>query len=205
MIYKKSKLTQFLEIHLKSSTKYIYFDLGGVVFHFSGGLEVLADKLHAPFERVYKFWQRKDDDICRGKLSPQKFYEQIKNYFNYSGSDIDSFTKFWVDHFQINTPVHDLMKKLANQSVSIGILTSIYPNVFNLALKKGYIPNLDYQSVIQSCDIGLVKPEKGIFKHARRQCNCQSREIILIDDNSKNITQAEKLGWKGFFYDSAGR
>lgn len=70
----------------KTPIRFAYFDLGGVVFNFSGGLEQISQDIHIPFEEIVAYWRSLDNQICLGDLTPQDFWEKL------------------VDHFQVGDP-----------------------------------------------------------------------------------------------------
>jgi len=89
------------------SVKFVYFDIGNVLFSFSGGLESLAKLFNKPLDEVKSYWFSKDNDICRGVLKPQVFWNEAKQFFNYKGEDVN-FVDFWVKHFSKIQKGHEL-------------------------------------------------------------------------------------------------
>ena len=89
------------------SVKFVYFDIGNDLFSFSGGLESLAKLFNKPLDEVKSYWFSKDNDICRGVLKPQVFWNEAKQFFNYKGEDVN-FVDFWVKHFSKIQKGHEL-------------------------------------------------------------------------------------------------
>ena len=140
---------------------------------FLAGLEAISEKLNIPLAEIISYWKSQDDSICLGKLNPQGF---------------------WIDHFTPNKKVHKSMMELQSTGIKIGLLTNIYLRGDERAIENGIIPNLDYFSVIKSCDLGLVKPNKRIFEYALEQTTSKPNDIVLIDDRDENIQVAKNLG-----------
>lgn len=174
----------------------VYFDLGGVVFNFSGGLAAISHTLQIPEEQVMSMWKSCDDAICKGELTPQDFWRLVNNHF---GTNVElDFLTFWMDHFTPIDHTHESMRQMSDAGMEIGILTNIYPGVFEHALERQLIPDLPYRSVVQSCNIGLVKPDPLIFKYAAETSGFKAHEVMLIDDRNENIQAAEAAGWSSF-------
>lgn len=180
--------------------RFVYFDLGGVVFSFSGGLEAIANKVGRSLEDITAYWRSQDDAICRGELQPQQFWNNLASQFHYNGANFD-FLDFWISHFQPIQQTHDAMRALQSDGTQIGILTNIYPGVFERAIDTGAIPDLEYQVVVKSCELGIVKPDLQIFRHALTQTNFGPGEVLFIDDRVENTQVAKKLKWNGILFE----
>ncbi len=178
----------------KQPIRFAYFDLGGVVFNFAGGLEQISKDLHIPVDEVRAFWKSHDDDICIGNLTPQDFWHELVAHFRTGNRSVD-FLAMWIEHFEPITSTHQAMKELQDNGVQLGLFTNIYPGVYEKALTKGVIPQLPYQAVIQSCEVGLVKPDIRIFNIAQQSTKFLPAEIIFVDDRKENTDIASSLGW----------
>lgn len=178
--------------------KLVYFDVGGVLFRFKGGLQDIAEKVGLPYENCEQIWLEMDDSICRGETPPQNLWTRIKLASGYRGDDID-FIPFWVNHFQTILETHQLVHDLC-RSRGVGLLTNIYPGVYEQALKKGNIPNIPYASVIKSCEIRKIKPDPAIYKLAQQKGGVKPEEILFIDDSLRFVTPALEMGWNTFVF-----
>lgn len=185
------RLTSFDQIQLPIEVA--FFDLGGVVFSFLG-LEVLAQEVNRPLSEVKAYWLSRDDDICRGVLAPQQFYKDLVSHFGAGDQDLD-FLRSWTSQFVANTETHQAMRDIQSRGVRLGIVTNIYPGVFSVAVGMGVIPDLDYSVVVQSCELGIVKPDPEIFNHALRMAGVSPEQAVLIDDRAENTNAVERLGW----------
>lgn len=110
------------------------------------------------------------------------------------------FLQFWTSHFSSITETHQAMLNIQSRGVGLGIISNIYPGVFNIALDMGVIPNLDYSVVVQSCDLGIVKPDQRIFGCALQLAGVSSERAVLIDDRTENIDAIEALGWYSLLF-----
>lgn len=148
-------------VEIPSGVKFVYFDVGNVLFSFQGGLESLSKKFNVPLASVKEYWRSQDDDICRGKLTPQQFWNNSKVKFGYSGEDMD-FVNFWINHFSKIQQGHDLAIKLS-KNFQLGLLTNAYPNVINRVINTDLMPKIKWMNIVQSCDLGFVKPERESY------------------------------------------
>ena len=59
-----------------------------------------------------------------------------------------------------------------------------------------------FSKVINSSDVGSVKPEQGIFQTAKQACSCPASEIVYIDDSLENIMAGVEAGMLTHHYSS---
>ncbi|RLC34724.1 hypothetical protein DRH14_02305 [Candidatus Shapirobacteria bacterium] len=182
---------------IKFSAKYAFFDLGGVVFTFSDGLQAIAELIHQPLQDIVAYWNLQDNYICMGKLDPQQFWIKLTSHFSSGDPNMD-FVKFWVSHFKPIQETHNAIKILNSEGFPIGIITNIYPRVFRRAMEQGMIPNINYQTIVQSCDLGITKPNLQIFTYAINQTDLTPRDVILVDNIIQNTQAVTRLGWNSF-------
>lgn len=187
------------EVVTYSSVKFIYFDVGDVLTHFSGGLQSLSEKVGLSYEECSKIWLEMDNEICRGDIDPQELWNKIRDVSNYKGEDID-FVSFWVHHFEPIPEVHGLVQQL-NKNREVGLLTNIYPRVYQLAIETGKIPKLPYGSVIQSSEVHFIKPQQGIYEIAKMKANVKPEELLFIDNNALFLSTAAAEGWHTFLFE----
>lgn len=176
---------------------FIYFDLGKVVFDFSGGLDALARKLQAPIEDVERTFRQFDNDICRGELQPSDLLRKYEAQFS-RPTEISDFATWWASFFSPIQQTHQLVRDAKENGHKVGILSNIYPTVFPKLLDVNAIPNVDWDSIVLSCELGTVKPEKEIFRIAKERSG--SQQLYLVDDLQTNVEMARSLGWKGAIF-----
>lgn len=182
--------------------KFIYFDLGGVVFIFRNGLRKLAkeeDKNYEDFERV---WRQYDDQICRGEITGQDLWYLYKDELGLNEREGFDFLDFWTDNFKPINETHNFINQYIGK-ISIGLISNIYLGVFEKAIVKGHIPNVQYHSIVQSSQVGFVKPEKEIYQIAQDKSGVKPSEILMVDDKIDFLQPANELGWKTLQFDEA--
>ena len=52
----------------------------------------------------------------------------------------------------------------------------------------------EFDEIINSSDIGLVKPNREIFSYVIDKFKLAAHEFLLIDDKAENVAAAESLG-----------
>jgi len=180
--------------------EFVYFDLGGVAFHFRGGLKKLAKKYSIQYKDFEKVFKKYDDKVCRGEISAQKMWEIYKKELRFSDERIKDFAEYWVNNFEPIKETQELMLSCASK-YKIGILTNIYKGVFPKIIDNKILPDISWDAQTHSCDIGYIKPEKEIYQIATEKAETRPEEILFIDDKISFIEGAKKIGWQTFLFD----
>lgn len=178
-----------------SKIQFVYFDLGKVVFNFSGGLEEISQKTCHSFEEVEKIFLKYDDATCRGELTPQDLWNKYKVELA-TNINIPDFAYFWVNHFTRINETIKLLQALERAEIPKGILSNIYLGVFELITQKSIIPELTWNAKVLSSEVGCIKPEERIYQVAQQQCGVDPQNILFIDDKSDFLNPAINLGWQ---------
>ena len=75
------------------------------------------------------------------------------------------------------------------------------PGLNDALINRGMLPKLQYDAVIDSSEVGVIKPEAAIYELAAQRAKAKPNEILLIDDGRANLMAAEKLGWHVLWFD----
>jgi HAD superfamily hydrolase (TIGR01509 family) len=93
--------------------------------------------------------------------------------------------------------------ELASQNYGVGLLTNIMPGLLTELIKKKIVPELNYDLVVDSSQVGLIKPDPAIFKLASERAQVPPENLLLVDDTRENVATAEELGWHVLWFDYA--
>jgi FMN phosphatase YigB (HAD superfamily) len=77
------------------------------------------------------------------------------------------------------------------------------PGLLSAMRRGGHVPDLPYDAIIDSSEIGHIKPEIEIFNTAMERAGVPAEETLLIDDSRPNLMAAEKLGWHVLWFDDS--
>lgn len=186
---------------MKNSIKFIYFDLGGVMFRWNGIYDHISKKYGRPIEDIEKTYLKYDVLSCRGLIRPedigQGMTKDLKlpkdNPFDFTETAMKVFAPIYETHNFVSTVI---------KSYRVGLLTNIHHGFFDLSINHGHIPKLPYKEVVQSCLLGLIKPENEIYHHAQKKAKVPHENILFIDDYEENIKAAKELGWSTVHFET---
>lgn len=181
--------------------KFVYFDLGGVFFEWDQALATAAKEFNLTVDDLIGAFNDVDEDITKGKIDPEEFWVycqkkfHIKNGFNYDLLDS------WISDYVPISQTYDFAKSLIIK-YKIGIISNIYKDFYPSLIKKKIVPDITFDTVILSCDVGMRKPEPEIYDLAQDQSGVKPEEILFIDDSESSLIIPNELGWKTHLFDT---
>lgn len=185
--------------------KFIYFDVGGVVIRdFSGtnkweelkaGMGIKPERTEA-FNEIF---DKYEPEVCIG-LDVETLVPMLKEKLKLQLHEDYSFLQDFVSRFEKNESIWPIIERLRSK-YKIGLLTNMYPNMLDAIYKAGLMPDVTWNTVIDSSIEKVRKPQTEIFQLAQDRSGFKGEEILFIDNGAKHVEAAKKFGWQGFVYD----
>lgn len=184
----------------KSGVSFIYFDVNGCLVHFfqRAFAELAADTGASPDIIETAYWHY-NDDVCRGVTSLEDFNAELAKRI---GVEKVEWQKYYLKVVEPIAQMHELVR-WASERYRVGLLTNTMSGLIGTMRRSGQVPDLAYDAIVDSSEIGTIKPEPKIYGVAQERAGCPPEEILLIDDSRVNLMAAEKLGWHVLWFDDA--
>lgn len=181
-----------------SGVSFVYFDINGcLVRFFHRAFTELSMLSGAPADVVETAFWHYNDRVCRGDMTMDQFNAALAKELGIDHVD-------WIDYYMEAIEPIPVMHEIATWAADhyrIGLLTNIMPGFIEVMRKKGLIPDLHYDVIVDSSEVGAIKPEAKIFETATKKANVPPAEILLVDDSRSNLMAAEKQGWHVLWFD----
>lgn len=190
---------------IKEKIKFIYFDVGGVVvLDFSKTNkwnEILTDlgvseAVEPMFNQLFEEHEHK---ICIGE-DINIFVKEATLKFGFTFPSNYNMTQDFVNRFEVNKPILKLIQKIKKE-FKVGLLTNQYPDMLNLITKKGLMPNVKWDVIIDSSLEKMRKPDLEIYLLAENKSRVEPESILFIDNKPNLLEPAKQRGWMTFEYD----
>ncbi len=182
----------------KSGIKFVYFDINGcLVRFFHRAFTRIAEDTGVPLDMVESAMWHYNDAACRGEMSMDELNKVLAQKLNVPSVD---WASYYLDAVDPIDEMHEFVKWAA-EHYRIGLLSNIMPGVIDSLLKRGLIPDADYTAVIDSSEVGAIKPEEKIYEIAEEKAGAKPNEILLVDDDRNNLMAAEHKGWRVMWFD----
>ena len=132
-----------------------------------------------------------------GKISPEDFYLKVKDMLNLTLS-FNSFIPIWNDIFFL-TAKNRLVYRMVN-ALRLNYKTALLSNINTLHyeyLKKNFPVFGVFDKIFLSFQLGLIKPDKEIYKKVIQELKVSPEEIFYTDDRQELVESANSVGIKG--------
>ncbi len=73
--------------------------------------------------------------------------------------------------------------------------------MLDLSFKKRVVPNINYDAIVSSYEVGYRKPEKEIYEIAEEKAKVSPDNILFIDDMPEFVQGAKRQGWQTKWFD----
>jgi len=182
----------------KSGIKFVYFDMNGcLVRSGSRGMAILAQESGVSADVIETtFWQY-NDDVCRGDVSVAELNQALSAKL---GMEVD-WLQFYLAAVESTPGIPELVHWVS-ANYRVGILTNTMPDLVSPMHANGTLPAVDYDVIIDSSEVGVIKPDQKIFEIAAERAGVPPSEILLVDDDRPNLVAAGKLGWHTMSFDA---
>ena len=195
-------------MHAQSSSRTVLFDVGGVLVEShpdpaviarmfgdeSRGLTTLVDQAMWTHRGEYDaglpdrdFWDRIAGDCGH----PEPSHELLKALVELDSSRMA----------EANERSLALVRLLRHQGVRVGILSNA-PYPIAKAIRRSEWGSL-FDFFAFSCDYGICKPSRGIYRDVLHRLNTPVEDVAFIDDRRENVRAAELLGVQGIVWEGA--
>ena len=183
---------------MQSSIRILFFDIGGVLLSNGWGHESrqkAAQKfgfdydemnyLHDFIFNVYEIGRISLDEYLNTTLfyQPRSFSREALKEFMFSQSIEQPGMLQWLVEW----------KKKKNSTVRIISLNNEGRELNQYRIKKFGLSNL-FDAFVSSCEVGMRKPDPGIFQLALGIAQADPHECLYFDDRSILVEAANKLG-----------
>ncbi|HUC89949.1 MAG TPA: helix-turn-helix domain-containing protein [Patescibacteria group bacterium] len=183
----------------KSGVSFVYFDINGcLVRFFHGAFTRIGEATGAPADVIETTFWHYNDQVCRGEMDLHTFNRRLAQELH-ADEPID-WLAYYLEAVEPIKAMHDLLRWAA-QHYRVGLLTNIMPGFVDALIKKGYLPDLPYDAIVDSSAVGAIKPESKMYTIATEKAHCPASQILLVDDSRVNLMAAEKHDWHVLWFD----
>ncbi len=181
--------------------KFVYFDIGGVLVDWSGVFKTAAGKFNLNPSDISNVFQENHIEITKGIMSSDDFWKKCIQKYKLQNTSGFDFLDSWVSDYKPINITHDFVGQIKNK-YKIGLLSNIYKGMLPLLINKKLIPDIVYDQIVFSCDVGMMKPDPEIFELAEKRAGRKTNELLLVDDREDYLEGAEKLNWNVFLFEA---
>lgn len=182
----------------KSGIKFVYFDVNGVlVRYFQRAFTAIAADIGVSADAIEALFWHYNDTICRGEMSLEEFDSILAKRV---GIEKISWSEYYLNNVDTVQGTHEVVE-WAFEHYGVGLMTNMMPGLLKPMIERDLLPKIQYEAIIDSSEVGVIKPEEAIYQQAVQLAGFEAKEILLIDDSRTNLMAAERLGWHVLWFD----
>lgn len=176
----------------KSGVRFVYFDINGCLVRFfhRAFTNIAKDTGLSPDSIETAFWHF-NDAVCKGQMDREAFNQAFAKQLGIESIDWQAYYLAAV----IPIPEMHEVVRWASTRYKVGLLSNIGEGFVEDLKAKGLIPNIQYDVIIDSSEVGIIKPDTKIYQVAQAKAGVPAGEILFIDDSRANLIPAQQMGW----------
>jgi FMN phosphatase YigB (HAD superfamily) len=181
-----------------SGVRFVYFDINGcLVRFFHRAFTNMTHETGVPADIIETTFWHYNDAACRGEMTMEEFNQQFASRLGLREVD---WMKYYLDAVDKIDEMQEVVAWVAD-NYYVGLLSNIMPGFIDEMIERNLLPKIAYDVIIDSSQVGAIKPEQKIYEIAQSRTAVQPEEILLIDDSRSNLMAAEKMGWHVQWFD----
>jgi putative hydrolase of the HAD superfamily len=186
----------------------VIFDFGGVLGMPQDPVwaQAMADMCGLPFPAFLSLYMRDRLDLDKGTVSSAEYWGRILAEARKPAPTdlVDRLVRADVAGWtRVNRCVVDWAARLRGDGIRTAILSNMPQDILDAMWREpGLQWMADFQARVFSCEVGLVKPEPGIYRRCLEALGALPAETVFLDDVPVNVDGARALGIQGLLFRS---
>jgi FMN phosphatase YigB (HAD superfamily)/DNA-binding XRE family transcriptional regulator len=181
-----------------NSNTFVYCDMNGVLVRFfQKAFAQIAHECDLSVDKIETAFWHYNDAANRGEMSLEKFNSVMAEQLGITKFD---WHKSYLQNIEPITVMHECLREIVKTN-KVGILSNTHKGLIAKMLTQGLIPDINYACIVDSSEVGAIKPEPKIFEIAEEMANVQGEQILFVDDSRANLIAAERFGWRVMWFD----
>jgi 2-haloacid dehalogenase len=185
--------------HTKTGREtFLYCDINGVLVRFFQRAFVqVAHQHNVSLERVETAFWHYNDAANRGEMSIEMFNKVMSDQLHIDNFDWGS---LYLETVEPIKEMHRCVEEVSKTS-RVGLLSNIHQGLIPKMIKQGLLPDIEYATIVDSSQVGAIKPEARIYEIAEKMAGVGGDQIFFVDDSRTNLMAAERFGWRVMWFD----
>jgi len=185
--------------------KAIIFDFGGVLQEETTAAiaQGIAERFGCNVDDVQKLTEEEVPDFLTGKIDSREFCHRMVSKLGLS-VPAEDFQTVWEELYGSNARAYEETEQLVLQLKGAGYKVAVLSNTVVPHAYHNRTHGLfdAFDTVVLSCEVGLVKPDLPIYELVLERLGLEGSECVFVDDRAENLPSAEKLGMGTVLYHS---
>jgi putative hydrolase of the HAD superfamily len=190
----------------ETAIRLIISDFGGVICSYDYRIfcEHLARKIGRSAEEIYAVVYGNDLQVQfeRGRVSGREYHRRVMDLLG-TEMPYPEFFQMYGDIFTEIPATCDLLRRL-HARYPLYLLSDTNEIHFGYVRKTVGVVEL-FDECVVSYEVGVMKPDPGIYQEALRRSGLPAEACVFIDDRPGNVEGARRVGMQALLFQSAER
>lgn len=189
-----------------SDVKALFFDFGGVLLQHMDGIDhkAIESRLGLPEKTLYNCLYRDSRyfELHVGGCTHEEWVDSVRAAaFKHAGDNAEALMQAWQNaEHPLNPQMMALVRGLRVKGYILGIISNTIPGLEE-RLREGLPEFIEiFDILVGSGDLGIAKPDEGIYRHALDAAGVAPEHSVFTDDVRKYADAARALGMHGFHF-----
>jgi putative hydrolase of the HAD superfamily len=182
----------------------VFFDLGGVILRteYQAPRQQLAERLGLEYDDLDRivFDSQTGLQAATGAITSRQHWEAVMKRLKRPMEEMESIRAEFFAGDIIDRDIVNFLRALRSTHKT-GLISNNWSDLRDYLVREKIIDAFDH--IIISAEVGVAKPEPGIFRIALEQAGVRPDEAVFVDDFYVNIEGCEKVGMKGIHFKDA--
>ncbi len=185
--------------------KAVSFDLDEVYFK-NGKSNFIFNLMNlgvaeAEVKRVFLESDQMNNKYKTGNMSDVAFWTWAIHEWKLRDKSVDDLLELLISGYEINKEAVEFIRNARKVGYKALVCTNNFPaRIYGLDKKFKFLR--DFDVVVMSYEVGVTKPDKKVFEVLIEKSGVAPNEIIMTDDNVRNLDGAKALGINVILYKS---
>ena len=184
----------------------VIFDYGAVLCHLPTAeqLDEFSSVARLARDEFWTLYLATRAPYDRGSLDARGYWKYFGEQAGrkYSDAEITRLSELDISVWlSMNDAMLELAREVRNAGITTAILSNMPADLMHVIRREAEWIGL-FDKHFFSCEIGVVKPEPGIYQHVVNSLQVAPQSAMLIDDNPDNIASAKAFGLRALHFES---
>lgn len=191
-----------MEVVEAMSIRAVFFDFGGVIqrTEFQSPRQRLAERFGIDYDDLERlvFASASARRASVGGITEEAYWSEVLERLKRPASELPAIKDEFFGGDIVDRALLDFIRSLRG-GFRTGLITNAWSGMRAFLQKQGLLALFD--DVVISAEVGVAKPEAGIYHIALEQAQVRAEEAVFVDDVQANVDACRQVGMKGILFD----
>jgi putative hydrolase of the HAD superfamily len=180
----------------------VFFDFGGVIqrTEFQTPRQRLAERFGMEYGDLDQlvFQSASAEKATLGEIEAREHWRAIARRLKIRQEDITAVQAEFFGGDAVDWSIVQFLRDLRPR-FQTGLISNAWSDMREYLVRSRIVDAFDH--VVISAEVGMAKPEPGIYRLALEQARVEAGEAVFVDDAPVNVEACRQIGMRGILFD----